>query len=442
MAGYIAQAPGQSPYGWPRPNRLEHFRKLKEEPVQKTEQFGTFKGAPGSEPVRRVPINLPKYRISNGRTVSAQLQYVKKHSLAEDYFDNGDPEDEQVQMHQHKILLGMVRDADLQKEFEDGRKQQVNALMLDENGFVINGNRRLCLWRSLYESDRKKFEHLSYIDVIILPSCDSKELDRLEAELQIKRDIRSNYTWHAEATMLNKRLRRQGADGKVEGFDSAELAQIYDKTKREVDELLGMRELADNYLTSRGQKNEWSLLDDSKFAFQELNKAIQQLSGTDKEIFKEASFALIDDTSKTGRLYAAIPKIKEFLAPVKEGLFEAFPLPETTADSTAEQAFGGAKSKTGKSAAALVAAMSSDDASKEKARNVIIEVIDSQDEKAKEKNAADYLFKCIRKASEQIQNAQSHGLKPESQLKGVSEQLKTLKAGIENIEKWLAERKA
>jgi len=36
-------------------------------------------------------------------------------------------------------------------------------LILDEHGYVINGNRRLSAWRNLYQEDAKKWGHFSHI---------------------------------------------------------------------------------------------------------------------------------------------------------------------------------------------------------------------------------------------------------------------------------------
>ena len=232
---------------------------------------------------------------------------------------------------------------------------------------------------------------------------------------------------------------------RLHGFSTAELAQLYAKSKKEIEDILNMRSLAVDYLDSRGKKNAWSEVKDAKYAFQELLKAIATTpSAGDKEIIKQASFALIDDPTKAGeRLYAVIPKVKEHLAHVKLGLFEAFPLKAAEADQAAEDAFGTQQPSTSTkpSEMGLVAEIKKDENSIAKARDVVVEVIRSQDEQSKERNAADFLLKAIKKANVLVQNAAGHGLRPESSTVGVSAQISALRANLERIENWLNEQK-
>ena len=54
---------------------------------------------------------------------------------------------------------------------------------------------------------KQTYDHFRYVDVIVLPKCEQKEIDELEARLQIERDIKSAYSWHAQATMLKTKQR-------------------------------------------------------------------------------------------------------------------------------------------------------------------------------------------------------------------------------------------
>lgn len=333
----------------------------------------------------------------------------------------------------------MIDEEGLLKKFKDVSNKQVEPILLDESGFVVNGNRRLCCWRELHLSDPLMYGQFGHIDVVILPHCDQRELDRLEARLQIEKDIRSDYTWDAEANMMLQKQR-------LHGFTTPELAQLYRKTKSEIENLLAMRDLAAEYLRSRGRENAWSEVKDDAYAFQELLKARSATSSpADREIVKEASFALIDAPGEAGgRLYAVIPKVREHLTAVKKSLAEAFPQAESVRDATAEAAFGGATAKsenTGGSELALVAAMKKDAAAVKRSREVIVEVIRSQDEQLKERDAADFLFKTLKRANALMQNAAGHGLRAETSIGGVASQIESIKAAVERIENWLAEKK-
>ena len=165
----------------------------------------------------------------------------------EDFFDK-DPELYQVQEAQHKILSNMVGEEGLQEKFKDTAIKQTEALILDCNGFVINGNRRLSCWRGLYESKPQTYDHFRYVDVIVLPKCEQKEIDELEARLQIERDIKSAYSWHAQATMLKTKQR-------LNNYTTTELANLYRIRKKEVDDFFEILDLGAEYLETRNKKN-------------------------------------------------------------------------------------------------------------------------------------------------------------------------------------------
>lgn len=234
---------------------------------------------------------------------------------------------------------------------------------------------------------------------------------------------------------------------KLHGFTTPQLAQLYGRSKKDIEELLSMRALAAEYLSSRGKENAWSEVKGDRYAFLELLKAMTATSSqSDREIIKQASFALIDDSGEAGeRLYAVIPKVREHLVAVKENLAEAFPLPAPEEDATAEEAFGVPAAPSAPSRKpsdlALVAEIKKDAASVKKARDVVIETIRSQDEQNKEKDAADFLFKTLKKANALVQNASGHGLRPESSTEGVPDQLEAMRAALNRIETWLGERK-
>lgn len=94
---------------------------------------------------------------------------------------------------QHDLLKQMLKknpNADLREFFVDNIQEE--PLILSHLGFVINGNRRLCAMREVREkkhkdSNRELYDRFQYIDVIILPPCDEKDIDELEAQLQIKK---------------------------------------------------------------------------------------------------------------------------------------------------------------------------------------------------------------------------------------------------------------
>src|SRR5687768_16893002 len=130
-----------SKFGWPAPSRADEFAKLLKAPQLPTHRL-TFQGKAQDLPIVRLPINVPKYRLANGRTASSQEEYLAKHSSARRDLFSGDPEMLDAQEIQHELLVALGRRSDLVDYFKDTTNKQVEPLLLDEHGFVVNGNRR------------------------------------------------------------------------------------------------------------------------------------------------------------------------------------------------------------------------------------------------------------------------------------------------------------
>ena len=84
-------AASSSRFGWPKPKRTEEFTNLLAKPSGATERV-VFQGQTIDIPIIRVPIDLPKYRMVNGRTASLQAEYLAKNPKARADLFSGDPE--------------------------------------------------------------------------------------------------------------------------------------------------------------------------------------------------------------------------------------------------------------------------------------------------------------------------------------------------------------
>ena len=133
----LPASPTSSRFGWPQPARVEEFKKLLGTPTGATTRI-IFQGKTIDIPIIRVPIELPKYRMANGRTASLQAEYVAMNPKARADIFSGDPELWDAQEIQHGLLLKLGKQSDLQKYFEDTNNKQIDAIILDEQGFVVN----------------------------------------------------------------------------------------------------------------------------------------------------------------------------------------------------------------------------------------------------------------------------------------------------------------
>ncbi len=264
-------------------------------------------------PVYLVSSDLPKYRLENGRTTAAQAQYLAEpehSSLPRDLFDS-DPESDIAQKAQHDILKSMIGESDLRSYF--GTNEQGEPIVLSSQGFVINGNRRLCSMREWYDFNSGKYSRYRNVKIIILPAADEKELDWLEGKEQIQKDITAEYSWTAEAIMYRRRLEK-----KI--FSIKELAGLYEKDVEEISELLDLLKFGDLYLTSRRKPAQYSLIDKDKYAFSQLRKYRKKISGlTDRKLFETLAFEIIDEPMGK-RAYQSIADLNRYFSNVKAGL--------------------------------------------------------------------------------------------------------------------------
>jgi hypothetical protein len=421
-----------SRFGWPKPTRIEEFNRLKATPSGATTRI-VFQSQTVDIPIIRVPIELPKYRLSNGRTSSLQAEYLAiKPNVRADLF-SGDPELWDAQEAQHGLLVKLGKQSDLQKYFEDTANKQVDAIVLDENGFVVNGNRRLSAWRELVQEDSARYGHFRHIDVAVLPHSEEKEIDRLEATLQITKDIKANYSWDSKANMMLAKQKR-------DGFSNRELGELYDMKESEVQKLLDMRDYADEYLRSRGKTNLWSLVSGQELAFDKLVSSRQKVAGVgSQEVFKQAAYTLIDNPDEAGgRLYEAIPAIVENLTQVKEKLQGEFAVAPVAVDAGLDALFGGTPVAGDVDPIDIPLAQEiQKPENSEKVRKIIVDVIETQKQLKKDSKSAGYLLECCAKAQAFLAAAVKDGFRPESKLTGVAKQLDQIDAQVAKIRTYI-----
>jgi len=422
-----------SRFGWPKPARTEEFKKLLAKPGDATTRV-VFQEKTQDIRIVRVPIELPKYRMANGRTASLQSEYLAKNPAARNDLFAGDAELWDAQESQHALLLQLAKQADLQKYFEDNSNKQIDPILLDENGFTVDGNRRLATWRELLFRYPEKYGYFRQVDVAVLPHSQEREIDRLEASRQIEKDIKADYSWDAQANMMLAKRKR-------DGFSNKELAELYKMKESDVAELLDMHSYADEYLRSRNKANLWSQVSEHEFAFRKIVASRLKISGIgSQEVFKQAAYTLIEKPEDAGgRLYEAIPAIMEFLPQVTEKLQDEFDVKPTAPDAQLDGLFGGGTvAEGGQSIYMPLAKEIQKPENGEKARKIIVEVIESQRQLKKDTKSANYLLDCCAKAQASLAAGVKDGLRPESKLNGVEKQLGQIQIQVEKIRAYIS----
>ena len=382
-----------------------------------------------------VRLELPKYRLENGRTRAAQQDYIAKNKLAKDFFDPSRSENEEVQAAQHEILKKMAAHSEpernLFKFFE--KRDQEQPLILDYAGFVVNGNRRLCTYREIHEDPAGRFSH---VDIIILPKCSPKDIDELEAHLQVEPDIKQKYGWASLALTLRQKL-----DAKQ--YSEDQLSAIYELTKKEIQTKIAQLILAEEYLASRKKEGRYLELEKTEFAFDQLLKNRAKLSNSlgRQQLLSEIAFRLID-SPEGDRVYASITDAREALPNIRDALerelFKDKPKPDRNdAQKQQNRDLFGTKpldpieAEYADTFQALRVA--EDDAA---VYQIIQNEIEAKKERERATRRGNSAMDAIRKANTAMTDAVSL-LSAQASKQGIAEQLDGIEHGIKKVREWL-----
>lgn len=298
--------------GEPIPKRREELEKLAASPKTSPTYPVKLREKTENLTIHRVALGFPKYRLGNGRTLTLQREHVARTELPEDFFAKENQEEDEVQLAQHQILVKLARtggDDDLFKFFGKEGKKQDEPLILDESGYVVNGNRRLATFRELYSQGRPEYSHFEFVDIVILPhGMTEDDILEVEAELQLKRDIRASYDWASEAYMIREQRNTK---------DDAVIAKRHDITVPSMKNMLEELGLAEEYLEAIGSPNTYSLLANREQAFKTLRTQLGQSADLDTEtkirLYKKIVFSMLKREQRDGRIHATIPLAKEAL---------------------------------------------------------------------------------------------------------------------------------
>jgi len=420
-------------FGWPRPERIKFLNEIDQ--VENMMDSFIFQGDYKSFPVYKVPIDLPMYRLENGRTKAAQLEYLSKNpSLHSDFF-SADIEREDVQRVQHeKILRLMAKESGLDKHLKKTATRQTQSLILTHDGFIANGNRRLCIMRDLFESDPTKYSHYSHVRIVRLPQCDNRDIVRLEAHLQLEEDYKADYSWTTQAIIMRIAHR----DLKMSLTD---VGRTYGGlSKKGVEELIDQLEYSETYLSSRGKDFQYSLVNDNKYVFKELVKIRKKFKGDEekKMIFEQFAFNLIDEVG-TDRLFRELQKLYKHFDTVYSQIKEDFPevvVDENENDELVDDDLSLLMGESNNNIQIDITKL--DEEKQSEIRDTIRDTIESQEHLQKEIKKINYVRDKVRSAHQMLQQAATNLNSPMNKI-GFRSHLEEIIKLANKIEMWLDE---
>ena len=409
------------------PQRQDYIRQLRQSgtslydfPLFFQDQMRTF-------PVYSVEIGFPCYRLANGRTRTAQLEIIATEDLTSDFFTK-DPDSEPALRKQDEILRQMVHDAGLLRTFK--KVQQDQPLILENDGYIVNGNRRVCAMRLLLQQDEETYSHFKHVQVIFLPPCNQRDIKELEGRLQVQPDIRADYSWTAEA-MLYQDLRKQR-------WTDEQIADLYQKGISEIRELIAMLEDAEHYLETRGNDGRYSKVIKKEYAFRQLQKKRQKCVNDEprKQLLTTVAYLMLDDPDTTdGRLYESIPDAHKFLDNIANNLQRDFE-EQIESETDNEDDFDILGGTTPDDFTGILGVLN-ETTNAPKARDVIRDTIEEMRNQERERKDATYCLRQVQQAHTKLQSALS-SLDEDAETTGIDDVLRNIEQTVSDIRDWLS----
>ncbi len=182
-------------------------------------------------PLVEVDVDWVRFSTLNHRTRAEQLR-ASHLSKQPDLF-TADPLGKDAQAAQYAILSQQEGFADLKGDLLERRQQEPAVISIE--GVLINGNRRAAALRSLYHDDHVL--DARYIQCLLLPDdATPDELVDLEAELQVARDFKEEYSWVNEALLIAELYEREGRSfahvARKMHREESQVRTLYDKLQQ------------------------------------------------------------------------------------------------------------------------------------------------------------------------------------------------------------------
>lgn len=255
-----------------------------------------FRDRPVPCPVVRIPIDLPIYRMRNGRTFLKQTEHVLHHRLPADFFYSGE-ENQSVQDAQHKLVLEISKDArgPIYQELEQ-KGLQTERLLITVHGVMVNGNRRLAAMRELFGKYSGDYPEFSHVDCVVLPdNALEADIETIESELQEIPETKLQYDWISRRLKL--RYRRE-----IMKIPPEKLRKMYRFSRdQDMNREMTQLELAEEYLDKYlGKPFEYEEVEDKFELFKRLQLELEGKSGTEAEKRRIVAFPIIKESRALG----------------------------------------------------------------------------------------------------------------------------------------------
>ena len=268
-------------------------------PVGSYTSYEVYEGTPTPLPIVRLPLNMPIYRMANGRTQTHQLAYIAETDVSDEWFSKGQ-ENETAQQIQHEILRKYAREGTesitpIIEELE--RTKQTEPILITPAGVVVNGNRRLAAMRELYTERPADFPTFAHVECAVLPALSEDQVEDLEIRLQMRPETKLPYGWIDESLKIQKQM---SANRKED-----DIARLMRKRPADIRKALSALKYAEIYLRDwHKTPHDYRLVEAGEQFFNDLVARLRNKEGELLEANLRMAWILFDNRQSLGsRIY-------------------------------------------------------------------------------------------------------------------------------------------
>lgn len=182
-----------------------------------------------------VPLNYLIYNADNVRIRDKVLTNYQIENTDVTKFDDNfysKRENFETQKFIHEVLSDLAHspDADIYSRLRREMSQR-DPILIDTDGVIVDGNRRVSSIRELYMEDESLFSIFAHLECVVIPEA-SRDLNKeYEHQIHFAASLQLEYTW------LNKALEAQRLESQGKNNDEIK-RQLQLGSKQEVDKLL------------------------------------------------------------------------------------------------------------------------------------------------------------------------------------------------------------
>lgn len=218
--------------------------------------------------VHEVPLEFLKFNPYNDRIAS----YIKSYE-----FKNKDKVIDWFSEEGQNLISDFLWDSDVinnKKTQEDIKKNKQHIFaIIDKDGLVIDGNRRLCILKKICSEIDHSSSYLSFFNklkaIILDDSFSQTEIMRLETAIQMGQDEKLDYQAIEKYLKVNKLLKN--------GFKENEIASLMKKKVKDIENYKKIFTLMENYLNYIDAPNQFELIKTFEDHFINLNLTLEAM---------------------------------------------------------------------------------------------------------------------------------------------------------------------